>query len=317
MKIGAVVGAVLIVAGLCAGCSRDTAGEPTVSSSAAPKPLAVLDGTYRLDIDRERQLDNGEKNPQESFWLLYAFRSTCHGDTCVATAKQVQPDNPAQAIDEQSAIFDFVNGAWVRTSMVRLGCADQQVDVPEWWSLRPRSDGTLTGTRRLGFNTAECSDVYEQPVTATRVGGVDLAVLPADPASVAARKPSAGAGFTGRYDRTKTVAGEEPTKDQVDVVTGCVRNSEQCVAFQSAKGDQGWADVWALVLADSRWSTAAAIDAECADGASAVAETHIEYQMPEQPGNPIPQLTGVQRNTYPDVCPGTKEVDIVLERVGD
>lgn len=306
--------AALLVVGMVAACSEGSTGEP---AAEAPQPVA-LDGTYRMDVDRTDQTENGQLKPEDPFSMSYAFRSTCDGDTCVATGRKVTDDDPKRVDGTNVAVLDFVDGAWGRTVDSTATCGGAEVPVLEAWRLEPREDGTLRGTRRLGFHARGCRNAYEQPVTFTRIGDVDPGVTVPDPAKEKPLTPSAGAGLAGRYDRSVTSAtGESLATAEIALSTSCVRNTQECLTFASVPGDDGVGTVNPYVLKDGRWTFGWAFEDTCSDGAKVRGTVAIEWVLPEQPADPIQELTGTQRDFYVNPCPGSNVASIVLKRVGD
>ena len=91
------------------------AAVPTSSAPAVPPPGQLLDGSYRLDVDREQQTYNGKPDPQPpnvSTW--WAFRSFCTSTGCAATG--IILDDKDHLVASQGAdnpvVLDFRDGAW-------------------------------------------------------------------------------------------------------------------------------------------------------------------------------------------------------------
>jgi serine/threonine protein kinase, bacterial len=179
--------------------AANTASVPTTSTP--PRPPALLDGTYRFDYDYEKQTINGAPyavhTTDTTGW--WAFHSSCRSSGCVATATQLDTNNPRVArTPAQSAVYRFVDGHWQSESVQRqltqprcLGADGQVVagtsTVMLIWSLEPQPDGTLKGVKTGTALTNECGlqgQVAVAPVVATRDGDVPTGVTIADPATI-------------------------------------------------------------------------------------------------------------------------------------
>ena len=187
--------------------TRKTASAPAANTTSAPaaKPLpppaALLDGTYRFDYDYEKQTINGAPyavhTTDTTGW--WAFRSSCSPAGCVATATQLDTNNPQVArTPAESAEYRFVDGHWQSAPVQRqldqprcLGADGQVVaganTVILTWSVQPQPDGTLRGEKTGTALTNECGlqgQVAVAPVVVTRTGDVPSGVTVADPATV-------------------------------------------------------------------------------------------------------------------------------------
>jgi len=187
--------------------TRKTASAPAANTTAAPAakppppPPALLDGTYRFDYDYEKQTINGAPyavhTTDTTGW--WAFHSSCSSTGCVATATQLDTNNPQVArTPAASAEYRFVDGHWQSAPSQRqlaqprcLGADGQVVaganTVILTWSLEPQPDGTLRGEKTGTALTNECGlqgQVAVAPVVVTRTGDVPSGVTVADPAKV-------------------------------------------------------------------------------------------------------------------------------------
>lgn len=172
------------------------------TSKPAP-PAAVLDGTYRVDVDMSKQTSNGAPDPQPNTdntdW--WAFRSSCSSTGCVATATKLDNKNhQVAATPLHTADLRFRDGHWQRTPVEiqsrhprclgtdgKITAGEDTVSVA--WSLDPQPDGTLRGLFSNTFLTNECSmagAVFQTPLAATRTGDVPPTVTVADPATITA-----------------------------------------------------------------------------------------------------------------------------------
>lgn len=226
--VGAVVGAVLVaVAGLLAFGVLNThkkpeaaapTASPTTSSrpptpSAAPTsviptalpPAQLLNGAYRVEIDRSRQTYNDTPDPQPpdvSTW--WAFRSSCSSTGCVATAVLLDDKNhqTASANGDNHMDFRFVDGAWKSVAQtVPFPCIDSKgrsdrQTTTQMLTLKPGHD-VFRGSMTVTVKTNECGQKGAQiviPAVANRIGGVPPAVHIPNPTTVP--DPPAGAGST-------------------------------------------------------------------------------------------------------------------------
>jgi hypothetical protein len=313
MGIGRLATAGLIAVGLIAGCSSST---QTPGPSPSEKPKPVLDGTYRVEIDGQRTLRDGGPSPDQSSSLQWAFRSDCGSNACVAVAVPVNDETPPKT--GEPSIWDYVDGAWVRTVTGRLDCGGTPAPTLETWSLRPGAGNALTGTRDLAFFGAGCASVLEQFVTVDRTGDVGPAVAIPDPATQPPLKPSAGAGLWGRYNKIQKQPGQPPIPViELDVTTNCIRNTEHCLTYTTYEPPDKPRRVRAYQLLDGRWSSAVPYNVTCPDGSAVRITVETEWPLPAQPANPIPRLVGTQRDVYAEPCVKSVESQLVLERIGD
>ncbi|MFZ0905821.1 MAG: serine/threonine-protein kinase, partial [Mycobacterium sp.] len=209
--LGALLATVLVAAigvvGYLMQPTRKTASAPAANTTPAPaakpppRPPALLDGTYRFDYDYEKQTINGAPyavhTTDTTGW--WAFRSSCSSTGCVATATQLDTNNPQVArTPAASAEYRFVDGHWQSAPSQRqlaqprcLGADGQVVaganTVILTWSVQPQPDGTLRGEKTGTALTNECGlqgQVAVAPVVVTRTGDVPSGVRVADPAKV-------------------------------------------------------------------------------------------------------------------------------------
>ena len=188
---------------------HDTAAKPEAAKPAPP--VAVLDGTYRLDFDWANETSNGtpessgqrhrlsrhpDTGPPSDWW---AFRSSCGSTGCVATGTMLDDKNHQVAqTPPRTADLHFVDGHWQRTPFQTqdhqprcLGAdgkiaAGEQTDVIAW-SAEPQPDGTLRGVWSNTVLTTQCglqATVWQVPLVATRTGDVPPTVTVADPGTV-------------------------------------------------------------------------------------------------------------------------------------
>ena len=313
MGIGRAVTVGLVAVGIMSGCSSTT---HTASPSSSEPVVPRLDGTYRVQIDGQRTLRDGVLSPEQSSSLQWAFRAACEA-ACVAVAVPVNDENPPKTGD--ASVWDYRNGAWVKTVTGQLACGGAAAPTLETWSLRPGDDGTFTGSRHLALFGGSCGSVVEQVVTVSRTGDVNPALAIPDPVAQPALKPSAGAGLRGRYRKIQTPHGQPPIPVvELSVETNCIRNTEHCltytvydppgIPYRRASGYQ---------LLDGRWFSAVPYNVTCPDGAAVRITVDTEWPLPERSADPIERLVGVQRDVYAEPCVKTVESQLVLERIGD
>nr|WP_232007993.1 serine/threonine-protein kinase [Mycobacterium gordonae] len=174
---------------------------------AAPAPPAalaapsgrVLDGTYRLDLDRAKRTTNGTPIRHDggtTYW--WAFRSACTTSGCGATGVRLDDAThqfPDTTGGGQNNTLRFVAGYWQGApQQLRVGCrqANQAADGTTQQetvalSVAPQADGTLRGVQTETVGSNECGAqgaVLRVPVVATRVGDVPANVVLGDPAKV-------------------------------------------------------------------------------------------------------------------------------------
>ena len=230
--------------------------QPKRNAAVTPSPpAAVLDGTYRLVYDYEKETMNGAANPEShtdniTWW---AFRSVCPSTVCVATGTQLDTNNPKIGFTPAvTSVLHFADGHWRETPRrvpfdlpQCLGVDGKIVAGTETImsvrSLEPQPDGTLRGVWTETALTNECGGqgiVWQTPFVANRTGDVPTGVTIADPAGIAASPstsappPPAGAPvLDGTYrvdydDANQTVNGHP--------VTGDLKKETQWWAFHSS-----------------------------------------------------------------------------------
>lgn len=174
------------------------------TTAAKPPPAAVLEGTYRLDIDWAKQTENGATAPSSdttnaSTW--WALRSSCSATGCVASAIQLDNTNHQMAAAPPlTAELHFVNGGWQRTPVrhqyPRKRCLGADAKFGPGtetqlisWSVAPQPDKSLRGVWTNTVLTDECGfigTVWQAPLVAVHTGDVPPTVTVADPSTIAA-----------------------------------------------------------------------------------------------------------------------------------
>ena len=166
---------------------------PTSSTPSAPMPL---DGTYRLEVQREKQTFNYVPDPQPpNVPTWWAFRSSCSATTCTAAATQLDDDDHSQAASPATStlVMQFGDGMWVsRPETNQFPCVAgngiaQTQTTTQVLSLRPRPQGDFVGEEEVRVETNECGQraaVIRIPALASRSGDVPPAVNVPDPATI-------------------------------------------------------------------------------------------------------------------------------------
>jgi len=286
------------------------------SPAARPAAAPGLDGTYRVTIDGRRTHRDGVAYPEPSTAVQWAFRSACRGDACVAVAVAVSEQDPPKT--GEPAVWDLVDGAWVKTVDGQLNCGGVPTPTLETWSLRPADGGGLTGTRHLAFFGPGCGAVLEQSVIVERIGDVKPAVALPDPAAQPPLIRSAGAGLRGRYQKIQTYPGRPPLPVvELAVRTNCIRNTEHCLTYTVYEPPDKPRRVSGYRLRDRMWTAAVPYDGACPDGAPVRVTVETGWAMPPQVTDPIVRLVGTQRDVYAEPCANTVESQLVLQRIGD
>lgn len=198
-----VVGAATLAAVLAAIGATVYVVTPKNKKTSTPSlPIAVLDGTYRMDYDDTKRTINGAPmplTPNDIAWA--AFRSQCTPAGCVARNVALDNKNP-HVIDAATGAepkdYRYANGRWLETPIRRqqsvdscLGANDAIVAgafttvIANY--LDPQPDGTLRGVTTATVLTNECGTqgaVIQTPFVATRTGDVPTGVAIPDPAGV-------------------------------------------------------------------------------------------------------------------------------------
>jgi hypothetical protein len=305
-----------------AGCSGDKPSDHGSASSAPPpKPVPMLDGAYRVDIEGYGEVINGQPKPDDSTLELYfALRSACDGNRCVAAGFRVHDEHNDRVDETDPAVFDLVDGAWtLNQSDYFIECGGVIVPGLSTLAFASRDDGTLTGHRRMACFAPSGPVVRENPVTLTRVGDV-LPTLPMpDPLQQPPLMPSAGAGLNGPYRVTYTpTGGGERASFEANLTTTCTRNTEGCLTLVRSQGFNGLAPVSAWRLENGRWLSDWTTQDDCGEGVTAEGAYHEEWVMPEKPAGPIQRVSGSQIVTHQTPCASAPaERAVVLERIID
>jgi len=188
----------LVAVGVIIGRGNDT-GTLTATRSSAPKaappnkhnfpgPGEALDGSYRIDVNREHQVYNGRPDPQPpNVTTWWAFRTACTPKSCVATGAMLDESGHLQLSAPgaiQSVALDFRKGAWQsRPQTMQFACLDpdgtaDHESTTQILSLQ-HAQGALSGTMTVTVETNECRQQgakIEIPTVAARVAEVPAGV---------------------------------------------------------------------------------------------------------------------------------------------
>ncbi len=182
--------------------SAAAAAPTTTSSHNFPGPGEALDGSYRLDVNREQQTYNGVSDPQPpnvSTW--WAFRTSCAPTACVATGTMLD-DNDHQDLSPAAAgkplVLDFRNGAWQsRPDKVLFACLGPNGAAAKQTTTQAirleQSHGALRGTMTVTVNSNECGQqgaTIEIPAVAAHVGEIPPGVEVPSPPPTAPPEPA-------------------------------------------------------------------------------------------------------------------------------
>lgn len=170
-----------------------TAAAPTTSVSAAAPP--VLDGTYRVDLNRAQETYNGTPNPQPpNATTWWAFRSSCTSTGCVASGIMLDDNNHQTASTRggQPMVLDFQVGAWEsRPETLQFACTGPngtatKESTTQVISLHPDAHGQLHGVMTVTVQSDECGQKggrFVIPAVAARIGDVPPGVTLPTPAT--------------------------------------------------------------------------------------------------------------------------------------
>jgi serine/threonine protein kinase, bacterial len=170
------------------------AAAPTTKTTSAP-PLVVLDGGYRLDLNRVQQTYNETPDPQPpNVTTWWAFRSSCTPVGCLASGVLLDDANHQTRNAAAGGLFivlDLRAGAWQsRPETLQFPCRARNgtaalETTTQVMSLRPQSHSSLQGTMTVTVQTNECGQIGGRiviPAVAVRVSDVPPGVdVPSPP----------------------------------------------------------------------------------------------------------------------------------------
>lgn len=181
--------------------SVPAAAPPTTSSRNFPGPGEALDGSYRVDVNREEQTYDSTPDPQPpnvSTW--WAFRTSCTPAACVATGTMLDDkDHMSVAGGDKPLVLDFRDGAWQsRPDKVLFACLGPNGAPAKQTTTQAirleQSHGALRGTMTVTVNSNECGQqgaTIEIPAVAAHVGEVPPGVDVPSPPPPAPPEPAA------------------------------------------------------------------------------------------------------------------------------
>ncbi len=182
--------------------SAPAAAPTTTSSRNFPGPGEALDGSYRVDVNREQQTYNSTPDPQPpniSTW--WAFRTSCTPTACVATGTMLDDNdhqNLSPAGGDKPLVLDFRDGAWQsRPDKVLFACLGPNGAPAKQTTTQAirleQSHGALRGAMTVTVNSNECSQqgaTIEIPAVAAHVGEVPPGVEVPSPPTIAPPEPA-------------------------------------------------------------------------------------------------------------------------------
>lgn len=203
---------------------RQSASKQGTGGTTPVKPVALLDGSYRLDYDYSQATINGSPNPPsadqpQSATVWAAFHSSCTPAGCAATGVTLdEKDHQKVATPRNSSEYRFDGKRWQRAP-ARQRERDEQCSIEGnehvpgedtvvvTVSMEPQPGGTLRGLKTVTVITSECSkegSVRQFSFAATRVGDAPAGVALPDPAAVPTPNsvpatPSPGPSLEGMY----------------------------------------------------------------------------------------------------------------------
>jgi hypothetical protein len=343
------VGAAVVVLVAAVGITGYLLTRPGKSTA----PTAVLDGTYRLDIDGAKTTRNGAPSPGSNVTSWYVFRSACGSTGCTATGTRLDDKNHQLAFTPATTtVMHFVDGRWqkapVRDQNQETACfpspaggpplpgADTNVLTLSW---QPQPDGTLRGLKTQTIVSNECGyggSVWQTPMVATRVGDRPPGITVADPATVPAFQgpPPAVAGptlnGTYRLDHDfshQTFNNDVPVSDpgtntahwwafrSLCISSGCVATGSQL----SDTDQRQAAGLWRVLrFAGGHWQDTPYLETTHCPPVTQTAIGRVSWSWDPQPDG---TLRGVDNNTLlTNECGDEGSVlhtPLVVTRVGD
>ncbi len=172
------------------------AGASPPATSTTPAAPVPMNGTYRLDVHREKQTFNYGADPQPpNVTTWWAFRSSCIETACTAAAIQLDDDEHSQTMSSGGGhlVMQFGDGQWqsepetAQNPCIGKNGIAQIHTTTTLLSLRPESTGGLVGEETVTVKTNECGQraaVIRIPAVASRSGDVPAGVTVPDPAAM-------------------------------------------------------------------------------------------------------------------------------------
>lgn len=169
------------IVGRAAATALVVAGSALVTApSAAATPL--LDGVYRLNFPAGQQTSFDSPSPSGPWTWLLAVRSACPANGCVATATDLDPDNPqVPSSSQMTYVFRQSGGRWISSQAQGFTCEGKKTAGISTLSFARSGDGTLSGDRT---QSAQPCKPIAQVFTGFREGDLPPGVVVADPNTV-------------------------------------------------------------------------------------------------------------------------------------
>jgi serine/threonine-protein kinase len=275
------------------------------SLGAAGPESASFAGTYRVDYGPATSLDGQPIEGSPKVIATWGVRSLCLSSGCVATA--AIDGGPTVLLS--NLVFDQIGESWVAVALSSVQCEDGATETWVVFTLRPQSDGTLSGVT-TAVTTNSCSAV-RRTVTFTRTGDADNDRV-ADPDAMAPRATSKATALRGRYRMSRVFANgaSAPGFTDLAVQTDCLRTGDRCISvFPATDG------VVTLVFGNDRWMEDSEV--ACSRDGDAVARFTAGYLFPDPPQDPIQLLTGRGRAVSSEGTCEEGNFNARFERIGD
>lgn len=164
--------------------------QEAVAATESREFIAVLDGKYRIDYDSAAQITDGFRTPlPQGPPHLYAFRSKCTAEGCIAIGTRLPDDDGDHPLPDGGEVgrFRWTDGKWVEDPKRKNdspcygygGVVASTVPITTAWEMSPQPDGALTGMEvdeALGTNECGGGQRYWVPFVMHRVGEVPAGV---------------------------------------------------------------------------------------------------------------------------------------------
>ncbi|UMB69950.1 serine/threonine-protein kinase [Mycobacterium paraterrae] len=311
----ALLAVVLLIGGAVVLITRHDTQQANMRSAGSqpahlPRPAGpAFDGTFTATYGPKTSF-GGAPQKSSSSTVTFVARSFCDRSGCVASATTV--NRPEGVL---TFAFDYANGRWTAVSIENDGECRGQKAVEHWrvYQLQPKPDGSFSGDFRAVYPSGGCNS--KQPVTFTRTGGPDPSVQVTDPKVIAPFVRSPAQHFSGRY-RRQIIYRDDGTRFDRDYVvdTYCLRTGQRCL---SVANEAGQGAVY-LNFAGDKWTGHLSSDGKCTrSGLAEHNETDWTVQVPQEPPDPIQQMSGEGTQTASGGCVKTFHFDITYTRTGD
>ncbi|GAS96171.1 serine/threonine protein kinase [Mycolicibacterium canariasense] len=298
---------VLVAGGVVASLALTKKDAPAAapSTTLSAPPVSAFGGVYQAVFSAPTLIDGGPLDGAKPTTAMWAVRSSCRPDGCVAVAERQSGDGgpPVAKLE-----FDQIDGQWVAVALAAEQCHDIADEIWYVFTLRERPDGALTG-QFTGTAGNSCSG--RATITFNRTTDVDPATLP-DPAALPARVVSPAAALHGSYRSTRTFRnGLPPIQGDYTVRTDCLRTGERCMSYFHKPEDYR-----PLLFANGTWSLNSQSEAVC-DGTVIKLTATGQYPLPQPAQNPINLLLGHGTWEESAPCAMKTEFDETFTRTGD